>query len=133
MEIHKPPSPIALNRLLLSCKEKTHPPKRLQLAIEKSICHLSILEESSGRLLGFVRATSDNGLNANLWNLVAEPGNYQSIFLAVLVNRVMAILRRDLPGCSISVSSPRIAIDALKANGFLLDPNGIRAMGIRLR
>ena len=83
--------------------------------------------------MGFVRATSDNGLNANLWNLVAEPGNYQSIFLAVLVNRVMAILRRDLPGCSISVSSPRIAIDALKANGFLLDPNGIRAMGIRLR
>ena len=133
LDIQNPPSPIALNRLLSKCKEKTHPPKRLSIAIQKSLCNLSIFEVTTGRLSGFVRATTDYGLNANLWNLVAEPGPYQARFLTFLVHRVMLILRRDLPGCSISVSSPQIAIQALKANGFLIDPNGIRSMGIRLK
>ena len=40
-------------------------------------------------------------------------------------------LRRDLPGCSLSVSAPASAIEALRTNGFVIDPNGIRAMGLR--
>ncbi len=103
------------------------------MALENSVCYLSILEEVSGKLSGFVRATSDNGLNANLWNLVAEPGNKQRQLLAVLVHRALVILRRDVPGCSISVSAPVMSIEALKENGFLIDPSGIRAMDFRLR
>ncbi len=103
------------------------------MALEKSLCHVSIFEESSGKLSGFVRATSDCGLNANLWNLVAEPGDKQAELLAVLVHRVLRVLRQDMPGCSVSVSAPSIAFQALKAQGFLIDPSGIRAMGFRLR
>ena len=127
------PSPEALNQLLARCNEETHPSKRLSLALEKSAFHLSILEESTGKLSGFVRATSDKGLNANLWNLVAEPSPEQGQLLAVLVYRSLGILRRKMPGCSVSVSAPAIAIDALKENGFLIDPGGIRAMGLTLR
>ena len=133
LETEKLPSPIELNRLLARCKEKTHPPKRLELALNKSFCCLSILNAKNGKLSGFIRATSDNGLNANLWNLVADPGERQKEFLAFLINRMLGILKRDLPGCSISVSSPEIALKSLKEQGFLLDPAGIRAMGFKLR
>ncbi len=127
------PLPKDLNKLLSHCNEKTHPPKRLSLALEKSIFHLSIFEEATGKLVGFVRATSDNGLNANLWNLVAKPGIYQGQLLSVLVNRALGMIRKDIPGCSISVSAPVMTINVLQEQGFLLDPGGIRAMGLRLR
>ncbi len=127
------PSPVSLNRLLARCNEETHPSKRLALAMEKSSFCLSIIEEKSGCLAGFVRVTSDNGLNANLWNLVAEPGDFQDQLIEVLVNRAMGIIRRTMPGCSVSISAPLIAIQALQKQGFLVDPSGIRAMGLRLR
>ncbi|WP_320666845.1 N-acetyltransferase [Prochlorococcus sp. MIT 1307] len=133
LDIDYVPSPDALNRLLARCNEETHPSRRLALALEKSDFHLSILEESSGKLSGFVRATSDKGLNANLWNLVAEPSFAQGQLLAVLVHRSLGILRKKMPGCSVSVSAPVIALEALKENGFLIDPGGIRAMGFKLR
>ena len=133
LETEKLPKPEELNKLLAKCKEKTHSTKRLTIALEKSFCCLSIFNEKQGSLAGFVRATTDNGLNANLWNLIAEPGSNQQKILSVLINRMLLILKRDLPGCSISVSSPSIAIEALQSQGFLLDPNGIRAMAFKLR
>tara|TARA_B100000029_G_C16826042_1_gene686066 strand:- start:65 stop:514 length:450 start_codon:yes stop_codon:yes gene_type:complete len=133
LDLEHPPSPEALNRLLARCNEETHPPRKLALALEKSAFHLSIWKQSTKRLVGFVRATSDKGLNANLWNLVAEPSFDQSQLLLVLVHRSLGILRKEMPGCSVSVSAPVMALDALEKNGFLIDPNGIRAMGFRLR
>jgi hypothetical protein len=103
------------------------------LALERSLWHISIIEESSGHLVGFVRATTDQALNANLWNLSAWPGPDQQTLFAVLVHRALNILRRDLPGCSLSVSAPAVAVNALKDNGFVIDPNGIRAMGLNLK
>ncbi len=133
LDIEHPPSPDALNRLLARCNEETFPPRKLALALEKSTFHVSIWKESSDRLVGFVRGTSDMGLNANLWNLVAEPSSEQSQLLTVLVHRALGILRKEMPGCSVSVSAPLMALDALEKNGFLIDPNGIRAMGFRLK
>ena len=133
LDLEHSPSPDALNRLLASCNQDTHPSGKLALALKKSAFHLSILEESSKKLSGFVRATSDKGLNANLWNLVAEPSCEQGQFLAVLVHRSLSIIRRKMPGCSVSVSAPLMAIEALKEHGFLIDPGGIRAMGLRIR
>ena len=132
LKVNTYPSPEALNKLLSSCKEATHPSKRLSAALRRSSFCLSIFEESNERLMGFVRATSDKGLNANLWNLVATPGEYQDLLLLFLVHHSLRILRREMPGCSISVSAPSVAITALLNQGFLLDPNGIRAMGLRL-
>tara|TARA_B100002052_G_scaffold292050_1_gene313004 strand:- start:598 stop:1059 length:462 start_codon:yes stop_codon:yes gene_type:complete len=133
LETAAPPSAAAINQLLSACKESTHPEHAWQRALERSLWQLSILEESSGELVGFVRATSDLALNANLWNLAARPGPDQQVLLTVLVNRALHILRRDLPGCSLSVSAPQMAIEALKANGFVIDPSGIRAMGLGLK
>jgi len=41
-------------------------------------------------------------------------------------------LRRELGGCSISLSAPPEALTALTRMGFVVDPGGIRAMGLRL-
>ena len=133
LEAKKLPSPEELNKLLAKCKEKTHPSRRLALALKQSYCCLSILNQSNGKLAGFVRATSDHGLNANIWNLVAEPGSNQKILLSVLIKQILGILKRELPGCSISVSSPSIAVKPLLEHGFLKNPNGIRAMAFKLR
>ena len=106
LETVEPPSAAAINQLLASCQESTHAEALWPQALARSLWHLSILEESSGELVGFVRATSDLALNANLWNLSARPGPDQGALLTVLVHEP-CILRRDLPGCSLSVSASR--------------------------
>ena len=132
LESEYPPSAKDLNRLLSRCNEATYSQGKLALALENSVCNLSIIDEKNGKLSGFVRATSDYGLNINLWNLVAEPGKSQGQILAFLVYKSLNILRRDLPGCSVSISAPLISVEALEKQGFLIDPGGIRAMGLRL-
>ena len=37
-----------------------------------------------------------------------------------------------MPGCSISVQAPQSSFESLEEIGFVLDPNGIRVMGLRL-
>ena len=127
------PDGASINALLEDCGDQPHPVDRWPLALQRSIWHLSILEDENRRLVGFVRATSDQALNANLWNLAAAAGPDQARLLSVLIHRSLACLRKDLPGCSISIAAPAQALDALKSRGFILDPGGIRAMGLRLR
>ena len=121
-----------INRLLSKCNQDTHQPRKLELALKSSDFYLTLLEKTSDNLVGFVRVTSDKGLNANLWDLVAEPGDQQEKYMSIIVFKAIEIIRRELPGCSISVSAPLISLQALKDNGFLLDPNGIQTMGFRL-
>ena len=121
-----------INRLLSRCNQDTHQPRKLELALKSSDFYLTLLEKTSDNLVGFVRVTSDKGLNANLWDLVAEPGDQQEKYMSIMVFKAIEIIRRELPGCSISVAAPLISINPLKANGFLLDPNGIKTMGFRL-
>tara|TARA_Y100001968_G_C19404788_1_gene743041 strand:- start:69 stop:524 length:456 start_codon:yes stop_codon:yes gene_type:complete len=132
LETKKVPSPQEVNRLLARCKLETHPPKKLALALNKSDYLLSVLHEPTGQLSGFVRVTSDKGLNANLWDLAVEPGKHQEQFMIILVNRVLRLIRQEMPGCSISIAAPPMAIKALQQEGFLLDPGGIRTMGFRI-
>ena len=121
-----------INRLLARCNQDTHQPRKLELALKSSDFYLTLLQKTSDKLVGFVRVTSDKGLNANLWDLVAEPGDQQEKYIAIVVFNAIEIIRRELPGCSISVAAPLISLQALKANGFLLDPNGIKTMGFKL-
>jgi len=121
-----------INRLLSKCNQDTHQPRKLELALKSSDFYLTLLQRTSENLVGFVRVTSDKGLNANLWDLVAEPGNQQEKYMSIVVFKAVEIIRRELPGCSISVAAPLISLNSLKANGFLLDPNGIKTMGVRL-
>ena len=121
-----------VNKLLSRCNQDIHQQKKLELALENSDFYLTLLQKTSENLVGFVRVTSDKGLNANLWDLVAEPGDQQEKYISIMVFKAIEIIRRELPGCSISVAAPLISLTALKANGFLLDPNGIKTMGFRL-
>ena len=120
-----------INRLLSRCNQDTHQPRKLELALKNSDFYLTLIRKTSENLVGFVRVTSDKGLNANLWDLVAEPGDQQEKYMSIVVFKATEIIRRELPGCSISVAAPLISLDPLKANGFLLDPNGIKTMGFR--
>ena len=121
-----------INRLLSRCNQDTHQPRKLELALKNSDFYLTLIRKTTENLVGFVRVTSDKGLNANLWDLVAEPGDQQEKYMSIIVFKAIEIIRRELPGCSISVAAPLISLDSLKANGFLLDPNGIKTMGFRL-
>ena len=121
-----------INRLLSRCNQDTHQPRKLELALKNSDFYLTLLQKTTENLVGFVRVTSDKGLNANLWDLVAEPSDQQEEFMSIVVFKAIEIIRRELPGCSISGAAPLISLDPLKANGFLLDPNGIKTMGIRI-
>jgi len=132
LEGQQSPSGAELNRLLVQCGDPERLEERLEQALSRSAWQFSV-RNATGVLVGFVRATSDLALNANLWDLSADPQDpEQAQVLRVIVHAAMARLRRELPGCSISVAAPSVALEALKQNGFVVDPGGIRAMGLRL-
>ena len=121
-----------VNKLLANCGCETFPIKPLSEAIKKSNFFLTIENEFKGKLYGFVRVTSDKGLNANLWNLTAAPGNNQQLFYLILLQATLEKINREMPGCSISVQAPMSSFKSLEESGFILDPNGIRVMGYKL-
>ena len=121
-----------LNRLLISSGCDSFPSQKISLAIENSNFFFTIQNESKNKLYGFVRVTSDRGLNANLWNLSAEKGNNQNLFYSILLQVTLEKINREMPGCSISVQAPASSFKSLEESGFILDPNGIRVMGYKL-
>tara|TARA_B100000401_G_scaffold324983_1_gene225422 strand:+ start:190 stop:636 length:447 start_codon:yes stop_codon:yes gene_type:complete len=126
------PSAKDVNKLLVDCGCEAFPIRDLSLAIKKSSFFFSIENESKKNFCGFVRVTTDRGLNANLWNLCAEKGNNQKLFYLVLLQTTLEKINREMPGCSISVQAPKSAFKSLEESGFILDPNGIRVMGYKL-
>ena len=121
-----------VNNLLANCGCDTFPIKPLSEAIQKSNFFFSIQNQIKNKLYGFVRVTSDRGLNANLWNLSAATGNNQELFYSILLQVTLEKINREMPGCSISVQAPLTSFKSLEESGFILDPNGIRVMGYKL-
>ena len=121
-----------LNRLLINSGCESFPTQKISLAIENSNFFFTIQNESKNKLYGFVRVTSDSGLNANLWNLCAEKGNNQNLFYSILLQVTLEKINREMPGCSISVQAPISSFKSLEEYGFILDPNGIRVMSYKL-
>ncbi len=121
-----------VNKLLANCGCETFPIKPLSEAIEKSNFFFTIQNEIKNKLYGFVRVTSDKGLNANLWNLSAITGNKQNLFYSILLQVTLEKINREMPGCSISVQAPVSSLQSLEQSGFIIDPNGIRVMGYKL-
>jgi len=126
------PSAKEVNKLLANCGCDTFPIKPLSEAIQKSNFFFSIQNELKNKLYGFVRVTSDKGLNANLWNLSAAPGDNQQLYYSILLQETLEKINREMPGCSISVQAPISSFTSLEKSGFILDPNGIRVMGYKL-
>ncbi len=121
-----------VNKLLANCGCETFPMKPLSEAIQKSNFFFTIQKELGNKLYGFVRVTSDRGLNANLWNLSAAKGNNQELFYLILLKVTLEKINIEMPGCSISVQAPESSFKSLEESGFILDPNGIRVMGYKL-
>jgi len=121
-----------VNKLLANCGCDTFPIKPLSEAIQKSNFFFAIQNELKNKLYGFVRVTSDRGLNANLWNLSAAPDKNQELFYSILLQVTLDKINREMPGCSISVQAPVSSFKSLEEIGFILDPNGIRVMGYKL-
>ncbi len=127
------PEPADLNRLLETCGDSPRSPDRWRRVLACSAWYLVVLDPT-GALVGFVRATSDQALNANLWDLVADPDDPgREEVIGALVQAALTRLRREMSGCSISLSAPPEALKALTRVGFVVDPGGIRAMGLDLR
>ena len=53
--------------------------------------------------------------------------------LGVLIHHSLAIIKNKLPGCSVSVAAPPIALQVIEDEGFIIDPDGIRTMAFRIR
>ena len=121
-----------VNKLLANCGCDTFPIHPLSEAIQKSNFFFTIQSESKKKLYGFVRVTSDRGLNANLWNLSALSGNNQHLYYSILLKLTLEKINREMPGCSISVQAPVSSFKSLEESGFILDPNGIRVIGYKL-
>ncbi len=121
-----------VNKLLASCGCETFPQKPLSEAIQKSNFFFTIQNQLINKLYGFVRVTSDRGLNANLWNLSAAPDKNQQLYYSILLQVTLEKINREMPGCSISVQAPVSSLKSLEQSGFILDPNGIRVMGYKL-
>jgi len=132
LESERLPRAEELNALLVVCGDPSRPLARLEAALERGSWQLSV-RNPADQLVGFVRVTSDLALNANLWDLSAHPADpQQEQLMVVLVHTALSRLRRELPGCSISVAAAPMAQEALKRHGFVVDPGGIRAMGLSL-
>ncbi|MFZ4566099.1 MAG: N-acetyltransferase [Prochlorococcaceae cyanobacterium] len=118
--------------LLERCGAPIRPMARLALALERSSWSVRV-RDPDDRLVGFLRITSDGALNANLWDLAVDPAvaGRQTV-MTVLIHSAVSRLRRELTGCSISLAAPPDTLDVLENQGFLVDPNGIRAMGLVL-
>ena len=126
------PAAKEVNKLLANCGCETFPVKPLSDAIQKSDFFFTIQNELKNKLYGFVRVTSDRGLNANLWNLSAVQGKNQQLYYSILLKLTLEKINREMPGCSISVQAPVSSFESLEQSGFILDPNGIKVMGYKL-
>ena len=58
----------------MQCGDPQRLEARLEQALARSNWQFSV-RDPNGVLVGFVRATSDLALNANLWDLSADPGD----------------------------------------------------------
>jgi len=124
--------PEALNQLLTLSAEQPRSAACWKHVLARSAWHFAVLREPDV-LVGFVRITSDMALNANLWDLCADPGDpIAGEIYSALVTAALGKLRRELSGCSISLAAPPEALKALERHGFVIDPGGIRAMGLKL-
>ena len=132
------PDTVVVNGLLQACGQPDRSLARLGQALQRSDLLLSLWRPCEVRqtheLVGLVRATSDQSLNVNLWDLCVLPeleprGDYVRMLIAAMLVR----LRLDLPGCSISLVAGSDDIAVLEQLGFHESPKGIRVMELSLQ
>lgn len=118
-----------LNQLLVLCNQPRRDLQKWAIALDHTFVCVTARLLSDRTLVGFVRATSDESLNATVWDLLVdpllpEPESVRQRLLDILLRE----LKREIPGCSVSVFAPPLEQPALRSLNFVPDPGGIRGM-----
>jgi len=128
----KMPSLKELNKLFSDSNIETHETKKLCLALKNSDFFLSIVHKSKKLLYGFIRVTSDKGLNASLRDLSIKKIDNEKLLIGHLINSAINIIRRELPGCNISIVCSSITLEVVKDFDFKINHDGRKFMKIKL-
>lgn len=105
------------------------PLRKVKKAIDGSFLVVSIWEVRGNRrfLVGFARATSDNSFNATLWDVVIHP-RFQNKGLGKTLMRYIIKKLRSQDISNITLFADPQVVDFYQRLGFVLDPEGIKAM-----
>nr|YP_010336700.1 GCN5-like N-acetyltransferase [Stylonema alsidii]UNJ15106.1 GCN5-like N-acetyltransferase [Stylonema alsidii] len=105
------------------------PPQKVKKAINTSLLNLtlSLHHRSQYKLIGFVRAISDNAFNATIWDMVIHP-EYQSQGLGTILMKTIIQELRYLEIDTITLFADAKSIKFYNKLGFIPDPLNIKGM-----
>mmetsp|Transcript_2476 Transcript_2476/g.4401 ORF Transcript_2476/g.4401 Transcript_2476/m.4401 type:complete len:264 (+) Transcript_2476:144-935(+) len=118
-----------INELLVRAGERPRDIEKWKKAIEHTFCLVSARLISGGKLIGIARATSDEALNATIWDLIVDPALPDPTGMKRnIVSYLLKELKYTVPQCSVTLMSREIDISMYESLDFVVDPDGIKGM-----
>lgn len=105
------------------------PIKKVKFALDNSFLAVSIFhtKNSSKRLIGFARVTSDGSFNATIWDVVIHPDFQGNGLGTLLMNEIIKELRTYDISTITLFADPEV-LQFYKHIGFTVDPDGVKGM-----
>nr|YP_010925719.1 hypothetical protein RMC01_pgp206 [Neoporphyra seriata]WKD83951.1 hypothetical protein [Neoporphyra seriata] len=105
------------------------PLKKVKVALKNSSIIISLIqkEDTNTKLVGFARATSDNGFNATIWDVVIHP-DFQGLGLGKVVVHQLIKQLRQAEISTITLFAEPDVVSFYKKLGFIKDPDGVKGM-----
>nr|BED43096.1 hypothetical protein [Pyropia sp. Myanmar_A]BED43293.1 hypothetical protein [Pyropia sp. Myanmar_B]BED43490.1 hypothetical protein [Pyropia sp. Myanmar_C] len=105
------------------------PLKKVKVALKNSSIIISLVEkkDKNTKLVGFARATSDNGFNATIWDVVIHP-DFQGLGLGKIVIYQLIKKLRQAEISTITLFAEPDVVSFYKKLGFIKDPDGVKGM-----
>nr|YP_009027476.1 hypothetical chloroplast protein 174 [Neoporphyra perforata]AGQ17034.1 hypothetical chloroplast protein 174 [Neoporphyra perforata]AHB34970.1 hypothetical chloroplast protein 174 [Neoporphyra perforata]AHB35179.1 hypothetical chloroplast protein 174 [Neoporphyra perforata]AIA19341.1 hypothetical protein [Neoporphyra perforata]AIA19550.1 hypothetical protein [Neoporphyra perforata] len=105
------------------------PLKKVKIALKNSSIIISLVEkkDTNTKLVGFARATSDNGFNATIWDVVIHP-DFQGLGLGKVVIHQLIQQLRQAEISTITLFAEPDVVSFYKKLGFIKDPDGVKGM-----
>nr|AIA21428.1 hypothetical protein [Neopyropia fucicola] len=105
------------------------PLKKVKIALKNSSIIISLIQkkDTNSKLVGFARATSDNGFNATIWDVAIHP-DFQGLGLGkVVIHHLIQQLRQGEISTITLFAEPDV-VSFYKKLGFIKDPDGVKGM-----
>nr|YP_009244712.1 hypothetical protein Ppul_119 [Pyropia pulchra]AMK96954.1 hypothetical protein Ppul_119 [Pyropia pulchra] len=105
------------------------PLKKVKIALKNSSIIISLIQKKDAhtKLVGFARATSDNGFNATIWDVVIHP-DFQGLGLGKVVIYQLIQQLRQAEISTITLFAEPDVVSFYKKLGFIKDPDGVKGM-----
>nr|AIA21222.1 hypothetical protein [Pyropia kanakaensis] len=105
------------------------PLKKVKIALKNSSIIISLIQkkDANTKLVGFARATSDNGFNATIWDVVIHP-DFQGLGLGKVVVHQLIKQLRQAEISTITLFAEPDVVSFYKKLGFIKDPDGVKGM-----